>query len=181
MTSLANSARSTPRIAAQARAKTPLGWITLAASDAGLAGLWFDGQAHHPGPLNAPAHAGQRFIAQALDALRQYWPNPSASRASGPTARFDVPLDTAGTPFQRAVWQALLRIAPGQTATYGGLAAQIGQPRAVRAVGAAVGRNPVSIIVPCHRVIGRDGQMTGYAGGLERKKALLLLEGALTI
>jgi methylated-DNA-[protein]-cysteine S-methyltransferase len=186
----------TQRLVAQARAETPLGWATLAATDAGLAGLWFDGQAHHPGPLAAPTDAGQRFIAQALEALRQYWHTPSASQPHSATAparqparratagfdvHFDVQLDTAGTPFQQAVWRALLHIAPGQTATYGGLAALIGHPRAVRAVGAAVGRNPVSIIVPCHRVIGRDGSLTGYAGGLERKRALLLLEGALTI
>jgi len=85
----------------------------------------------------------------------------------------------AGTAFQQAVWQALLRIPTGRTSSYGGIALQLSNPKAVRAVGAAVGRNPVSIIVPCHRVLGADGSLTGYAGGLLRKTHLLTLEGAL--
>ncbi|MDP2988100.1 methylated-DNA--[protein]-cysteine S-methyltransferase, partial [Hydrogenophaga sp.] len=90
-----------------------------------------------------------------------------------------LPLDKhAGTPFQQQVWQALLGIAPGATASYGSLSAAIGKPAAVRALGAAVGRNPISIVVPCHRVLGANGSLTGYAGGLERKTALLSLEGA---
>jgi methylated-DNA-[protein]-cysteine S-methyltransferase len=90
-----------------------------------------------------------------------------------------VPLDLQGTPFQQAVWRTLLGIAPGATRSYSELARDAGAAGAVRAVGAAVGRNPVSVIVPCHRVIGRDGSLTGYAGGLPRKTALLQLEGAL--
>jgi methylated-DNA-[protein]-cysteine S-methyltransferase len=87
---------------------------------------------------------------------------------------FDLPLDlSGGTPFQQSVWQALLSIAAGQTRRYGELASQIGRPAAVRAVGAAIGRNPLSIVVPCHRVVGADGSLTGYAGGLDRKAALL--------
>mgnify|MGYP002135066672 CR=1 FL=1 len=85
---------------------------------------------------------------------------------------------SAGTDFQQAVWQALMRIPLGQTFTYGQLAQAIGKPSASRAVGAAVGRNPISILIPCHRVIGSQGQMTGYAGGLWRKEALLQLENA---
>jgi methylated-DNA-[protein]-cysteine S-methyltransferase len=93
---------------------------------------------------------------------------------------FDLPLDFAqGTAFQQDVWRALLKIPRGATRSYGALSADVGNPAAVRAVAGAVGRNPLSIIVPCHRVLGADGSLTGYAGGLERKAALLQLEGAL--
>lgn len=85
----------------------------------------------------------------------------------------------AGTSFQQAVWRALLDIPAGQTVTYGELATRLGRPEAVRAVAAAVGRNPVSVLIPCHRVIGADGSLTGYAGGLHRKEALLTIEGGL--
>ena len=95
----------------------------------------------------------------------------------GETDGFDLPLDlTAGTAFQQSVWQALLGVPSGQTQSYGDLARLLNKPKAVRAVGAAVGRNPVSIIVPCHRILGAGGQLTGYAGGLWRKQALLKLE-----
>ena len=113
----------------------------------------------------------QRWIAQAADELDAYW--------RGASPRFDVPLDLAGTPFQRRVWHALLDIALGCVSSYGQVAARVGAPRALRAVGAAIGRNPVSVIVPCHRVLGSDGALTGYAGGLDRKRALLALERAL--
>ena len=99
---------------------------------------------------------------------------------AGDLRQFTTPIAfTYGTPFQQAVWQALLRIPTGRTTSYGALGRQIHKPSAVRAVGAAVGRNPISVIVPCHRVLGADGSLTGYAGGLERKTALLTLEGAL--
>lgn len=91
----------------------------------------------------------------------------------------DLPADGGGTPFQRAVWAALRRIPPGRTTSYGALAASLGRPAAVRAVGHANGANPVSLVVPCHRVIGADGALTGYGGGLERKRWLLRHEGAL--
>jgi len=98
---------------------------------------------------------------------------------SGRRQHFDLPLDLqAGTVFQQLVWRALLSIAAGATTSYGHLSAKIGKPAAVRAVGAAVGRNPISIVVPCHRVLGADGSLTGYAGGLARKTALLSLEAA---
>jgi methylated-DNA-[protein]-cysteine S-methyltransferase len=157
-------------LVAQARFDSPLGPVTLAATPQGLAGLWFDGQAHHPGHLDAPVNAQQPFIAQAKLELDAYW-------QGGPKQRFRVRLDAQGTPFQQAVWSALLAIRPGHTSTYAAVAAAAGSPRAVRAAGAAIGRNPLSIIVPCHRVLGRDGSLTGYAGGLERKRALLRLEG----
>jgi methylated-DNA-[protein]-cysteine S-methyltransferase len=97
---------------------------------------------------------------------------------AGRRQRFELPLAPQGTAFQQAVWQALLQIPFGQTRCYSALAAQIERPKAVRAVGAANGANPIAIIIPCHRVIGRDGSLTGYAGGLPRKALLLKLEGA---
>ena len=100
-----------------------------------------------------------------------------AAYFGGETTRFDVPLDLIGTPFQVGVWRELLAIEPGRTCSYGDIARKLGNQRR-RAVGAAVGRNPVSVIVPCHRVLGSDGALTGYAGGLERKTALLRLEAA---
>ena len=156
---------------AQASTDSPLGPIRLAATARGLAGLWFEGQAHHPGPLAAPANPQQPFIAQALLELAGYWHDPDT--------RFEMPLDPSGTPFQQAVWAALRQIEPGRLSSYGAVAAQIGRPAAVRAVGGAVGRNPLGIVVPCHRVVGRDGSLTGYAGGLARKQALLKAEAAL--
>ena len=160
----------------QARTDTPLGTVRLAASPTGLCGLWFDGQRHLPAPLNGPLawHEAPEHpvLRQATEQLRQY--------LCGERQHFDLPLDlTGGTPFQQAVWQALQRIPIGHTTSYGALGEQIGKPTAVRAVGSAVGRNPLSVVVPCHRVLGLDGSLTGYAGGLERKAALLHLEGAL--
>ena len=112
---------------------------------------------------------GQRITQHLLAADRQ-----AATRQA-----FDLPLDlSGGTPFQQAVWRALLAIPSGATTSYGALARALGSPTAVRAVGAAVGRNPISIVVPCHRVLGAGGALTGYAGGLARKQALLRLEGA---
>ena len=160
----------TSHISAQAHIDSPLGGMTLAATPAGLAGLWFDAQAHHPGPIEAPVDEQQPHIAQASEELAAYW--------LGTLTQFKVVLDAHGTDFQRAVWQALCRISLGQLSSYGAIAQALGNPAAVRAVGAAVGRNPISIIVPCHRVVGRDGSLTGYAGGLQRKRALLDLEGA---
>lgn len=159
------SAPSPARFAAQARIDTPLGPLTAAATARGLAGLWFDGQRHHPGPIDAPLDATQPHLAQAARELAAYWRDPRTP--------FAVPLDPRGTPFQRAVWQALRGIDPGAVDHYGALATRLGRAGAARAVGAAVGRNPISIIVPCHRVLGQDGSLTGYAGGLERKRALL--------
>lgn len=157
------------RLVAQARADSPLGGMLLAATEQGLAGLWFDAQKYHPGALGAPTDATQRWMAQALHELDTYWHH------GGNT--FTVPLDARGTAFQCQVWQALREIGRGRTLGYGALAARLGRASAVRAVAAAVGRNPLSLIVPCHRVIGASGALTGYAGGLDRKRALLRLEG----
>lgn len=159
----------TTHVVAQMRLDSPLGPLTAAASVRGLAGLWFDGQSHHPGLLDVPMDAENPWLAQAARQLERYW--------AGDALAFDVSLDLRGTDFQQAVWRALLAIGRGATCTYRDIAAHAGNVAAVRAAGAAVGRNPVSIIVPCHRVIGGDGSLTGYAGGLPRKRALLALEG----
>ena len=159
-----------PRIEAQTAVDTPLGPLLLAATARGLAGAWFDDQRHHPGAIAAPVDASHPQLLRAAQALAAYW-----SCAAQP---FALALDAQGTAFQQAVWQALCGIAPGQTSTYGEIARRIGRPTAVRAVGAAVGRNPLGIIVPCHRVLGADGSLTGYAGGLQRKQALLQHEAA---
>lgn len=156
---------------AQALLDTPLGPVRVAATAQGLGGLWFEGQAHHPGPLAAPLAPDQAWLRQAALALQAYWSAPQGALP-------ELPLDLGGTPFQQAVWQQLRRIPAGQTCSYSALAAAIGRPAAVRAVGAAVGRNPVSVLVPCHRVLGHDGALTGYAGGLPRKQALLAAEAA---
>jgi methylated-DNA-[protein]-cysteine S-methyltransferase len=157
---------------AQTRYQSPLGPMIVAATARGVAGVWFEGQRHLPDSSGWPHQPQHPVLRQALAQLQEYF--------NGARTVFDLPLDLqGGTAFQQSVWQALLAIPPGATTSYGVLSQRIGQPSAVRAVGAAVGRNPVSIVVPCHRVLGADGSLTGYAGGLERKSALLQLEGAL--
>jgi len=155
---------------AQTTVETPLGPVLLARTARGIAGAWFEGQKAHPGRLHAPRRDDDPLLREAAAQLLDY--------LAGRRERFDLALDLAhGTPFQRAVWQALQGIARGATTSYGAIARGIGRAPAVRAVGAAVGRNPLSVIVPCHRVLGGDGGLTGYAGGLARKQALLRLEG----
>lgn len=153
------------------RFNSPMGPMIAAASPTGLAGLWFDDQRHFPDAAAGwPDAPHDPALVQTIEQLHGYF--------AGTRTAFDVPLDLqGGTAFQQAVWQALLAIPPGTTTSYGRLSASIGKPAAVRAVGSAVGRNPVGIIVPCHRVLGSDGSLTGYAGGLHRKTALLALEG----
>ena len=155
---------------AQCRVSTPLGPLLLARTTVGLAGAWFDQQRYHPTAWDAPHVPADPLLQRTAQQLARYF--------NGEAVQFDVALDLHGTPFQRGVWQALLRIDRGATRRYGDIAAQLGTPSASRAVGAAVGRNPVSVIVPCHRVLGSGGALTGYAGGLERKVALLELEQA---
>ncbi len=162
--------RHHPHLTAQCRLATPLGPLMAAATDQGLAGLWFDDQAHHPGASAVPDRPGHPMLQAAAQALAAYF-------AGQPAIQPMLALDLHGTPFQRAVWQALLALPHGHTSSYGRIAAQAGSPAAVRAAGAAIARNPVSILVPCHRVLGQDGSLTGYAGGLHRKQALLQLEG----
>lgn len=154
---------------------SPLGTMHLAATPRGLAGAWFAGQKHAPESLvgpeawpDAPLHP---ILSAAQHQLAEYF--------DGRRTRFELTLDwPQATRFQQTVWQALQQVICGHTLSYGQLAQQAGHPEAIRAVAAAVGRNPFSIIVPCHRVLGRHGELTGYAGGLDRKAALLTLEGA---
>lgn len=163
-----------PRV--QTIVNSPLGDLRLVASPAGLAGLWFvERQRHapHADRLAAwptvPSHPVLDAAGQQLDEYFQ-----------GLRQGFDLPLDLRrGTAFQQAVWRALLAIPAGTTTSYSALAAGLGNTQAVRAVGAAVGRNPLCVVLPCHRVVGSNGSLTGYAGGLDRKQALLRLEGAL--
>jgi methylated-DNA-[protein]-cysteine S-methyltransferase len=156
-------------LAAQCRLATPLGPMTAAATSNGLAGLWFDGQKHHPGELDAPVQPQQRWLLAARQVLERWFDGQDLDPGA-------LPLDLHGTAFQQGVWLALQRIPRGSTCSYGALAQGLGRAAAVRAVAAAVGRNPVSVLVPCHRVLGADGSLTGYAGGLQRKQALLALE-----
>ena len=151
---------------------SPMGTMLLAASDRGLAGVWFVGQRHGPDSSSWRPDPEHPVLRQAIAQLTAYF--------AGERVDFDLPLDLqAGTPFQQSVWDALRSIPRGGTTSYADLARRLGRPQAARAIGAAVGRNPVSIVVPCHRVLGTGGALTGYAGGLERKTALLQLEGAL--
>jgi methylated-DNA-[protein]-cysteine S-methyltransferase len=144
--------------------ETPLGPLTLQAEAGGLTALWFPGR---PGTLAEDGRNPAR-LAGAARQLDEYF----AARRTV----FDLELDLAGTPFQRRVWAALREIPYGGTVTYTELAREVGRPDIVRAVAAAVGSTPVPIVVPCHRVVGADGSLTGYGGGLERKRALLDLE-----
>ena len=146
---------------------SPIGPLTLVAHGGALVGLHMHDQRHLPDPatFGAPDDAGFGDVADQLDAY-----------FAGTLTDFDVPVRLEGTEFQRRVWQELREIPYGATWSYGQLAARIGRPGASRAVGLANGRNPVAIIVPCHRVIGADGGLTGYGGGVERKRWLLAHE-----
>jgi methylated-DNA-[protein]-cysteine S-methyltransferase len=147
----------------------PYGQMLLVANEAGLAGVYFDGQKHLPAVApqwrRDPQHATLR---QAARELAEYF--------SGRRQRFETTLAPDGTPFPRAVWKAIAGVGFGQTISYAELAKRAGCPGSARAAGAATGRNPIGIIVPCHRIVGSNGSLTGYAGGLERKRALLALE-----
>lgn len=146
---------------------SPIGVLTLVSNGAALSGVYFEN--HKPG---GPPKDAQEGADKALDAARKQLDAYFAGRRES----FDLPLALAGTPFQRSVWAELAHIPFGETITYGAIAAAIGKPAAVRAVGAAVGRNPVSIVLPCHRVLGASGALTGFAGGIERKRFLLAHE-----
>ncbi|WP_439212817.1 methylated-DNA--[protein]-cysteine S-methyltransferase [Duffyella gerundensis] len=148
---------------------TPVGVLTLIASDRGLAAiLWQDDSPRRVRLDPRIENADHPLLLQAEQQLQEYF--------AGTRQRFDLPLDFAGTEFQRKVWAALVSIPFGETRSYKQIAEQIGHPSAMRAVGAANGRNPVSIIAPCHRVIGANGKLTGFAGGLDIKAFLLSLE-----
>ncbi|MEP6678854.1 MAG: methylated-DNA--[protein]-cysteine S-methyltransferase [Betaproteobacteria bacterium] len=148
---------------------SPLGDMLLVAEDLALAGVYFSGQKYFPATVGDwREDAGAPVLRAAREQLGEYF--------AGARSTFDLPLAAPGTDFQRAVWRAIATIPCGETATYTDVAARAGRPGSVRAAGAATGRNPWSIVVPCHRVIGAGGALTGYAGGLERKRALLALE-----
>lgn len=149
---------------------TPVGPLTLVAAGEALAGLYMTDQRHRPPQetFGAPADPDDPPFAVAIAQLRAYF--------RGELTTFDLPLALRGTPFQRRVWAALGTIPYGETLSYGQLAERLGVPTAARAVGLANGRNPVGIIVPCHRVVGANGSLTGYGGGLDRKRRLLAFE-----
>ena len=150
---------------------SPVGTLRLVASDKGLVAILWPNERPGRVPLAPTAEdAAHPVLTRAAAQVADYF--------AGKLRVFDVPLDFRGTDFQRSVWQALLTIPYGETRSYGEIARQIGRPAASRAVGAANGRNPVSIIAPCHRVIGSGGALTGFAGGLAAKRMLLDLEAA---
>jgi methylated-DNA-[protein]-cysteine S-methyltransferase len=162
------------RLADQQHFKTtldsPVGELILVATDLGLrAVLWpNDGPARVKLPTSIKDASGNTILRRCVAQLQQYF--------AGERTAFDLPLDLHGTVFQQLAWLSLASIPYGQTATYGEQAERIGRPKAVRAIGAANGRNPVSIILPCHRVVGADGSLTGFAGGLDTKRRLLEIE-----
>jgi methylated-DNA-[protein]-cysteine S-methyltransferase len=153
---------------------SPHGGMLLVASDAGLAGVFFDRQKHFPeaglngkaGWKKDPRHP---VLRQAKRELAEYF--------AGKRKEFSVALCPEGTGFQKSIWKAIAGVAYGETITYAELARRAGYPGSARAAGAATGRNPIGIIVPCHRIVGSSGLLTGYAGGLAKKRALLALEG----
>jgi methylated-DNA-[protein]-cysteine S-methyltransferase len=147
--------------------QTPIGNLVLAGDDTGLRHILFAGDQIPAGWTRDPA-----LLPAARQQMAEYF--------AGTRRVFDLPLAPAGTPFQQRVWQALIEIPYGRTASYGALAQRIGSPGAARAVGLAINRNPLHIIIPCDRVIGADGSLTGYGGGLPIKQRLLALEGART-
>lgn len=153
--------------------RSPVGELLVAANDEGITHVLFEranGRHNIGSDWRLDDGSGSRWLATARSQLAEYF--------AGERLAFDLPLAAAGTPFQRSVWSALSAIEYGEVISYGELARRIGNPRAVRAVGLANGRNPISIVVPCHRVIGANGTLTGYGGGLERKRWLLALEAS---
>jgi methylated-DNA-[protein]-cysteine S-methyltransferase len=149
--------------------ESPHGRMLLVAADEGLSGVYFDAQKYYPS-IDPQWRCNERHvvIAQARRELAEYF--------AGERERFEVALAPEGTAFQRTIWQAIARVGFGETISYGELAQSVGCPGKARAAGAATGRNPLTIIIPCHRIVGSTGALTGYAGGLERKRALLALE-----
>jgi methylated-DNA-[protein]-cysteine S-methyltransferase len=145
--------------------ESPVGELTLTSNGEALTAILFENPRY---PLPEQPRGEDKIIAGARRQLDQYF--------AGKLKSFDLPLAPAGTPFQQSVWKALLAIPYGVTRSYGEQAKAIGNPAAVRAVGLANGRNPISIVIPCHRVIGANGSLTGYGGGMERKQWLLDLE-----
>lgn len=148
---------------------SPIGELTLVAVEGTLSGVYFPGHWTRPDPVSF-GEPSERGFEQAARQLGEYF--------AGARTTFDLALSRFGNDFQLKVWDLIDRIPYGETTSYGELAREFGDPTLARAVGGAVGHNPLSVIVPCHRVVGKDGRLTGYAGGLERKRFLLDLEGA---
>ena len=147
----------------------PLGGMLVVGTDTALGGIYFAGQKYYPAPCDQwPEAPGDALLTEARRQLEAYF--------EGRRRSFDLPLAPEGTPWQRAVWRELCAVPYGATRSYGELARRLGKPTASRAVGAAVGRNPLTLVIPCHRIVGAAGNLTGYAGGIERKRALLDLE-----
>jgi len=165
--------RTTTSGLTQSVVASPIGPLTLVAAGGALAGVYMDAQRHLPpaGSLGEPAGPDVPAAAPLAEAAGQL-----AEYFAGERTGFELPLAMDGTGFQRRVWAALRDIPYGETISYGELARRIGSASASRAVGLANGKNPVSIIVPCHRVVGAGGSLTGYGGGLDRKRFLLALE-----
>jgi methylated-DNA-[protein]-cysteine S-methyltransferase len=157
---------------ARAEIDTPIGPMTALATRRGLAALLFGTDKYHPGPFDVPIDERNPHVHAARRWLDSYWDGADPDIAQ-------LTFDLHGTLFQRAVWQVLLQIPLGRTWTYGEVAARVGHGAVPRATGTAIGRNPVAVIVPCHRVIGANGSLTGYAGGLPLKEKLLQHEGVL--
>ncbi len=156
-------------IATHTTIDSPVGGLTLVARGGVLSGLYFPGHWHMPPPEVFGARS-ERGFESAKEQLAEYF--------AGERTGFELETDLAGDEFSRRVWALIDRIPFGGSTTYGEMARELGDPALAREVGSAVGHNPLSIMVPCHRVVGREGQLTGYAGGLERKRFLLELEGA---
>jgi len=151
---------------------SPVGMLTLVADDRHLTAIRFARRNGNPDiETGWQRDDDLPVLAKTRAQLGEYF--------AGRRTHFDVPLKPHGTAFQQAVWQALMKVAFSKTSTYGALASAVGKPAAARAVGAAMGANPIPIIVPCHRIVGKDGSLTGFGGGIDRKTKLLQLEGAL--
>ena len=156
------------------RIDTPLGRMFATAAGGALTGLYFEGGRH--APVISPQWIEDPQAAPLAECARQL-----TDFFAGKRQRFELPLSAHGTPFQQRVWREIAAISYGETITYAELARRAGAAGSARAAGAATGRNPLSIVVPCHRVVGSSGNLTGYAGGLERKTRLLEIEGALAV
>lgn len=152
--------------------ESPYGRMLLVANEEGLCGVYFSGQKYYP-RVESPSRrdAQHATLRRAKRELAEYF--------GGARKRFELALAPEGTPFQHSVWKAISSVGFGQTISYAELATRAGRPGSARAAGAATGRNPIGIIVPCHRIVGSNGSLTGYAGGLDRKRALLALESGI--
>ena len=160
-----------PRETVWEQVASPIGPLTILASDNGVHAIVFESDQTEQAKTNMPHAVNHPIINTAVEQLAVYF--------EGTLKIFDLPLDLRGTDFQKQVWKLLLEIPFGETRAYGDLARELGNAGASQAVGAANGKNPVAIVVPCHRVIGASGHLTGYAGGMEKKRFLLTHEGAI--